>query len=76
MFRDLKARGLGAPGLLMADANAAIWGAAGAVCPKSVEQPCCNHKMRNVLDRRSKREQPEAEKLYGQWSTPRRGPKP
>ena len=63
VFRDLKARGLGAPKLLMADGNAAIWGAARDVWPETSEQRCWNHKMRNVLDRMPKREQPEAREL-------------
>ena len=63
VFRDLKGRGLGAPKLLMADGNAAIWGAARTVWPQSAEQRCWNHKMRNVLDRLPKREQPEGKEL-------------
>ena len=63
VFRSLKARGLGAPKLLMADGNAAIWGAVRAVWPDAGEQRCWNHKMRNVLDRLPKREQPEAKDL-------------
>ena len=63
VLRNLKARGLGAPRLLMADGNAAIWGAARAVWPESAEQRCWNHKMRNVLDRLPKREQLEAKDL-------------
>jgi transposase-like protein len=63
VFRDLKARGLGAPRLLMADGNAAIWGAAREVWPEAGEQRCWNHKMRNVLDRLPKREQVEAREL-------------
>ena len=63
VLRNLKARGLGAPRLLMADGNAAIWGAARAVWPESAEQRCWNHKMRNVLDRLPQREQSEAKDL-------------
>jgi len=63
VFRDLKARGLGVPKLVMADGNAAIWGAAREVWPEAAEQRCWNHKMRNVLDRLPKREQPEAKEL-------------
>ncbi len=55
--------GLGSPRLLMADGNAAIWGAARTVWPQTAEQWCWNHKMRNVLDRLPKREQPEAKEL-------------
>jgi putative transposase len=63
VFRDLKARGLRAPRLLMADGNAAIWGAAREVWPEAEEQRCWNHTMRNVLDRLPKREQTEAKEL-------------
>jgi transposase-like protein len=63
VFRDLKARGLAAPKLLMADGNAAIWGAARKVWPEAAEQRCWNHKMRNVLDRLPKREQAEEKEL-------------
>ena len=63
VFRDLKIRGIGAPRLLVADGNAAIWGAARQVWPESGEQRCWNHKMRNVLDRLPKREQSEAKDL-------------
>ena len=63
VFRGLKARGLTAPKLLMADGNAAIWGAARTVWPEAGEQRCWNHKMRNVLDRLPQREQSEAKEL-------------
>ena len=63
VFRGLKARGLAAPKLLMADGNAAIWDAARTVWPEAGEQRCWNHKMRNVLDRLPQREQSEAKEL-------------
>jgi len=63
LFRDLKARGIADPRLLMADGNPAIWAAARQVWPKAAEQRCWNHKMRNVLDRLPKREQAEAKEL-------------
>ena len=47
VLRDLKARGIEAPRLLMADGNAAIWGAVRQVWPEAGEQRCWNHKMRN-----------------------------
>ena len=62
-MRDLKARGIEAPRLLMADGNAAIWGAVRQVWPEAGEQRCWNHKMRNVLDRLPQREQSEAKDL-------------
>ena len=63
LFRDLKARGIRAPRLLVADGNSAIWGAARQVWPQSGEQRCWNDKMHNVLDRLPKREQAEAKDL-------------
>ena len=63
VFRDLMARGLGEPKLLVADGNPGIWAAAAQVWPGAREQRCWNHKMRNVLDRLPKREQPEAKEL-------------
>ena len=63
VLRDLKARGIGSPRLLMADGNAAIWGAVREVWPAAGEQRCWNHKMRNVLDRLPQREQSEAKDL-------------
>ena len=63
LLRDLKARGIEAPRLLMADGNAAIWGAVRQVWPEAGEQRCWNHKMRNVLDRLPQREQSEAKDL-------------
>lgn len=57
VFRDLKARGIQAPKLILADGLAGIWAAAREVWPESKEQRCWNHKMRNVLDRLPKREQ-------------------
>ena len=63
VLRDLKARGIEAPRLLMADGNAAIWGAVRQIWPEAGEQRCWNHKMRNVLDRLPQREQGEAKDL-------------
>ncbi len=63
VLRDLKARGIEAPRLLVADGNAAIWGAVRQVWPEAGEQRCWNHKMRNVLDRLPQREQSEAKDL-------------
>ncbi|MGH7429732.1 MAG: IS256 family transposase [Candidatus Methylomirabilaceae bacterium] len=63
VFRDLKARGVEAPRLLVADGNAAIWAAASQVWPQAAEQRCWNHKLVNVLDRLPKREQGEGRQL-------------
>lgn len=50
VLRDLKARGLRAPKLTIADGHLGIWSALRAVYPESAEQRCWNHKLRNVLD--------------------------
>lgn len=63
VFRDLKARGIGAPRLLVADGNPAIWAAVRQVWPETAEQRCWNHKVVNVLDRLPEREQMEAKGL-------------
>ena len=63
VFRDLKARGLGEPRVVVADGNAGIWAAVAQVWPGAEEQRCWNHKTRNVLDRLPKKEQGEAKEL-------------
>jgi len=63
VFRDLVARGLGEPRLLVADGNAGIWAAVAQVWPGAEEQRCWLHKIRNALDRMPKREQEEAKRL-------------
>ena len=50
VLRDLKARGLGAPKLTIADGHLGLWSALAQVYPTSQEQRCWNHKLRNVLD--------------------------
>lgn len=59
VLRDLKARGLGAPQLTVADGHLGLWGALAQVYPASAEQRCWNHKLRNVLDAVPERAQPE-----------------
>ena len=63
VLRDLKARGLVTPRLLVADGNLGIWGAAREVWPETAEQRCWNHKTTNVLDRLPKREQAVAREM-------------
>lgn len=59
LLRDLKARGLRAPKLTIADGHLGIWAALESVYPTSAQQRCWNHKLRNVLDVVSKKRQPE-----------------
>jgi len=57
LFADLKARGLDAPKLMVADGAAGAWAAAGEVWPETREQRCWNHKLVNVLDQLPKKVQ-------------------
>ncbi len=50
LLRDLKARGLRAPRLVIADGHLGIWGAVATVFPEIAEQRCWNHRIVNVLD--------------------------
>jgi len=59
VVRDVKARGLRAPKLTIADGHLGIWSALATVYPASAEQRCWNHKLRNVLDAVPKRRQAE-----------------
>src|SRR6266852_7450860 len=63
LLRDLKARGLRAPRLLVADGHLGIWGALGTVFPTVGEQRCWNHRIINVLDALPKKLQAEAREL-------------
>lgn len=57
VLRDLKARGLNAPCLLVADGHLGIWSALPEIWPQCAEQRCWNHKMVNVLDQVPKKQQ-------------------
>jgi len=50
VLRELKARGLAVPQLVIADGHLGIWAALGQVWPEVAEQRCRNHKILNVLD--------------------------
>lgn len=50
VFADLKARGLEAPRLLVADGIPSLWSSLAEVWPETAEQRCWNHKLVNVLD--------------------------
>jgi putative transposase len=63
LLRDLKARGLRAPALLIADGHLGIWGAVRMVYPTVGEQRCWNHRIVNVLDALPKKLQAEARAL-------------
>ena len=63
ILRDLKRRGLKAPRLVVGDGHLGIWGALSNVYPDTAEQRCWNHRIINVLDKISKKKQPEAKSL-------------
>jgi len=63
LLRDLKARGIAAPKVVVGDGHLGIWGALREVYPESDEQRCWNHKKRNVLDKLPKKAQSEAKPL-------------
>lgn len=53
VLRQLKARGVKNVRLFIGDGNLGLWGAVGEVYPQAQEQLCWNHKMLNVIDRKS-----------------------
>jgi putative transposase len=57
VLRDLKARGLKCPRLVIGDGHLGIWGALSNVYPDALEQRCWNHKLLNVLDKLPKKAQ-------------------
>ncbi len=57
VLRQLKARGVKSARLFVGDGNLGLWAAVGEVYPESQEQLCWNHKMLNVMDAVSKKEQ-------------------
>jgi transposase-like protein len=60
ILRDLKARGLPTPRLVVGDGHLGIWGALANVYPKAREQRCWNHRILNVLDKIQKKHQAQA----------------
>lgn len=66
VLRELKARGLRAPRLVIGDGHLGIWAGLRNVYPEVEEQRCWNHKILNVLDKLPKREQAAAKSLLCQ----------
>ena len=66
VLRDLRARGLGAPKLVIGDGHLGIWGALRTVYPDAAEQRCWNHRLLNILDKLPKRQQAQAKRLLCQ----------
>lgn len=63
ILRDLKARGMNCPRLVMGDGHLGIWAALANVYPEAREQRCWNHRMRNILDRVGNKKQGAAREL-------------
>ena len=62
-LRDLRARGMGSPRVVIGDGHLGIWGALREVYPEADEQRCWNHKSMNVLDKLPKKVQMQARAL-------------
>ena len=60
VLRQLKVRGVKSARLLVGDGNLGLWAAVGEVYPQVQEQLCWNHKMLNVMDAVSNKEQVQA----------------
>jgi transposase-like protein len=60
VLRQLKQRGVKSVRLFVGDGNLGLWAAVGEVYPEAQEQLCWNHKMLNVMDAASNKEQVQA----------------
>jgi len=63
LLRDLKARGLTAPALVVGDGALGFWSAVLSVFPEAKHQCCWFHKMGNVLDKLPKSQQARAKSM-------------
>lgn len=63
ILRDVRARGLRAPRLVIGDGHLGIWAGLRQVYPEAQEQRCWNHRILNLLDRIGKCDQPAATAL-------------
>jgi putative transposase len=57
VLRQLKVRGVKSARLFVGDGNLGLWAAVGEIYPQAQEQLCWNHKMLNVMDAVSHKEQ-------------------
>ena len=57
LLREVRARGLRAPRLVIGDGHLGIWGGLRQVYPEAQEQRCWNHRLLNLLDRIGQRQQ-------------------
>ena len=63
ILRDLRQRGLNCPKLVVGDGHLGIWGALANIFPEAKEQRCWNHRIVNILDKLSKKQQAQARVL-------------
>jgi len=66
VLRDLRARGLQPPKLVIGDGHLGIWAGLRNVYPEAQEQRCWNHRLLNALDKVPKRLQAHARRLLTQ----------
>jgi putative transposase len=62
--RDLTARGLRAPAMIIADGAAGIWKATRELWPKAIEQRCTVHALRNIINKLPERHHREVKARY------------
>jgi putative transposase len=62
--RDLQARGLRAPALMIADGAPGIWKATRELWPKAIEQRCTVHALRNIINKLPERHHREVKARY------------
>jgi putative transposase len=62
VLRQLKVRGVKSARLFVGDGHLGLWAAVGEIYPQAQEQLCWNHKMLNVMDAVSKKEQVQAKR--------------
>jgi transposase-like protein len=60
LLRDLQARGLRPPKLVIADGHLGLWGGLANIYPRADEQRCWNHRIVNVMDKLPRKAQKEA----------------
>jgi putative transposase len=62
--RDLKARGMRAPALIIADGAPGIWKATSELWPSAIEQRCTVHALRNITSKLPERHHREVKARY------------
>jgi putative transposase len=62
VLRQLKKRGVKSARLFVGDGHLGLWAAVGEIYPEALEQLCWNHKMFNVMDAVSRKEQVQAKR--------------